>query len=239
MTWVDELSTIKRHWLLRNSNIPPRFIGVGREFITESSGTYPTEIDEWLTLVTEGNIIKRIGGLGTTGVGLLFDGDPGRGKTTHAVSIIQEFIRAIPDDDSEAKRILGVAASDTYGVGLKVALYLTFPEFLSRKKSLIDADSESRRELHNVIEGYHGRSNYDWLNVRLLVLDDLGKEYGSKYDNTSFDEVLRSRYDRGLPTIITTNTPLENWESTYGRPMASFAKEAFIRVPLGSTDLRG
>ena len=36
----------------------------------------------------------------------------------------------------------------------------------------------------------------------------LGKEYGSKYDDSSFDEILRLRYDKSLPTIVTTNVAL-------------------------------
>ena len=70
------------------------------------------------------------------------------------------------------------------------------------------------------------------------MIDDLGKEYGSKYDDTSFDEILRLRYDKALPTIVTTNVRLENWEAEYREAMASFAQEAFIRVPIVGADLR-
>jgi hypothetical protein len=42
-----------------------------------------------------------------------------------------------------------------------------------------------------------------------------------------------------LPTIVTTNVRLENWESQYSEAMASFANEAFIRVPILGSDLRG
>jgi len=88
------------------------------------------------------------------------------------------------------------------------------------------------------MDGLHGRAKEDWLNVRVLVLDDLGKEYGSKYTDSTFDEILRSRYDKGLPTIITTNVRLEDWEEKYSLAMESFANEAFIRVSLNGDDLR-
>jgi DNA replication protein DnaC len=116
---------------------------------------------------------------------------------------------------------------------------MTYPEFLSRKKSTFDADGEDKREMNYEIDGLHGRSKFDWLNVRILVIDDLGKEYGSKYDDTSFDEILRLRYDKGLPTIVTTNVRLENWEGKYGEAMGSFANEAFVRVPIIGADMRG
>jgi DNA replication protein DnaC len=76
------------------------------------------------------------------------------------------------------------------------------------------------------------------MNVRVLVLDDLGKEYGSKYDDYSFDDILRSRYDKGLPTIVTTNKSREAWGTAYSEAMGSFAHEAFVRVKLVGEDLR-
>jgi DNA replication protein DnaC len=129
-------------------------------------------------------------------------------------------------------------ASD-YGLNARPIYYMTYPEFLSKKKSTFDADPEDKKQMVYEIDGLHGRSKVDFLNVRLLVIDDLGKEYGSKYDDTSFDEILRSRYDKALPTIVTTNVMLENWQDKYGEAMASFAQEAFVRVPIVGSDLRG
>jgi DNA replication protein DnaC len=184
-----------------------------------------------------GQVIKQIGHIGVNGVGLLFDGGPGIGKTTHAVVAAMEFVRRLPDTDAEAAKVLGMSASD-FGLGARPVYYMTYPEFLSRKKATFDSDFEDKKHSVYEIDGFHGRSKFDWLNVRILVIDDLGKEYGSKYDDSSFDEILRLRYDKALPTIITTNVKLENWEAEYKEAMASFANEAFIRVPIVGADLR-
>jgi DNA replication protein DnaC len=170
-------------------------------------------------------------------VGLLFDGIAGLGKTTHAVTSLMEVVRRLPEDDAKAREVFKMKPSD-FGMRSRPIYYLTFPEFLSRKKALIDTSNESRRDLYEEMEGFHGRAKDDSLNVRILVLDDLGKEYGSKYDDTSFDEVLRSRYDKALPTIITTNVAREDWKTQYGPAMGSFAFEAFHRVPILGKDLR-
>ena len=237
---VTALPSQKRQWILRNSNIPSRFMGLEPQDIEKKTGGFPQEITDWIADVIDQQVIKKIGGLGTTGVGLLFDGAPGLGKTTHAVTTVMEIIRHLPEDKDEIAGILGYAPSvfNTDGYSLRPIYYMTFPEFLSRKKALIDADPESRQEMFQEMEGFHGRAKDDFLNVRILVLDDLGKEYGSKYDDTSFDEVLRSRYDRGLPTIITTNVPRDNWAKQYGEAMGSFAFEAFHRVAILGKDLR-
>lgn len=229
---ISEISPLKRQWLYRNSNIPRRFWGLEPSDLVEHNGEFPVMIEKWIGWCLDGVVIKAVGGLGKTGVGLLFDGAPGLGKTTHAVTTLMELIRRLPD--SRVDEVFGGKAD----FSMRPVYYMTFPEFLSRKKALIDADSESRAELYREMEGFHGRAKEDWLNVRVLVLDDLGKEYGSKYDDTSFDEILRARYDKGLPTIITTNVMRDNWAAQYGAAMGSFVHEAFRQVVIVGKDLR-
>jgi len=232
---IESLSPFKRHWILRNSNIPRRFLGLEP---SDMLSEFPETVVDWLDEIVTGNVIKQIGGLGLTGVGLLFDGGPGLGKTTHAVVAAMEFIKQLPEDEDTAKKVLAYKSGSDYGMLSRPIYYLTYPEFLSRKKAMFDADADEKREMNREMEGFHGRAKEDWLNVRLLILDDLGKEYGSNYDNTSFDEILRSRYDRALPTIVTTNEMLENWGAKYSKAMESFANEAFQRVRLVNKDLR-
>jgi DNA replication protein DnaC len=236
---LAELSALKRHWLLRNSNIPRRFLGLDPSDIQATVGEFSPAIDKWLEKVLAGETIKRIGGIGTTGVGLLFDGSPGIGKTTHAVVTAMELVRRLPDEPDDAKAVLAYQGED-FGMASRPIYYMTYPEFLSRKKSMIDADPESKRVMFQEMEGFHGRAADDTLNVRVLILDDLGKEYkGAGFNDASFDEILRSRYDKGLPTIITTNVSREKWATQYGEAMGSFAYEAFKRVRLiGGEDLR-
>jgi DNA replication protein DnaC len=232
---INSLSPMKKFWLLKNSNIPRRFLGFGPEDTEEKSGPFPGVLDAWIDDVLEGKIIKGVGNIGTTGVGLLFDGSPGIGKTTHAVVAAMEVVKRIPEED-----IARVFHYDQSQVGhtIRPIYYTTYPEFLSKKKSTFDAAPEDRREMNYELDGLHGRSKFDWLNVRILIIDDLGKEYGSKYDDTSFDEILRIRYDKGLPTIVTTNVLLDQWADKYGEAMGSFANEAFIKVNMIGDDKR-
>jgi DNA replication protein DnaC len=232
---LGELSTLKRQWLFRNSNIPRRFMGLEPSDISKTTGVFPAVVTDWLQEAYEGKRIKGVGGLGRNGVGLLFDGKPGLGKTTHAVVTAMEFVRNMPED--EAHKILAVAPGESL-MSMRPIYYLTYPEFLSRKKGLMDANDDVKGNLYREMEGFHGRAKEDHLNVRLLILDDLGKEYGSSYNDSSFDEILRSRYDKALPTIVTTNVRMENWDTQYSEAMHSFAHEAFRRVVLVGKDLR-
>lgn len=233
---MTDLTPQKRHWI-KTSNMPIRYDGWTKERIVQDTGKFPVEIDEWLDQMLAGEIIQNAGGLGSCGVGMMFDGGPGEGKTTHAAVAAMEFVRRLPDDEDELRKLFHAKHSD-FGRQFKVLHFLTFPEFLAIKKQAFDAEPDERRELNRVMEGFHGRAKEDWLNVRLLVIDDLGKESNTAYNDASFDELLRSRYDKGLPTIVTTNVMRENWALQYSEAMGSFAFEAFHRVRIQNKDLR-
>lgn len=234
---ITDLSYLKQRWILNTSNIPHRFIGMEPSDVVKRTGQFPEEIEDWLTDVLAGDSIKKIGGLGTTGVGLLFDGDAGLGKTTHSVITVMELIRRLPEDDAKIRSLFKYK-NDDYGTSSRPIYYLTVPDFMTRKKAMIDAEPSDRREMQLYMEGLHGRSTMDHLNVRVLVLDDLGKELKSDYNAAGFDELLRSRYDNGLPTLVTTNLAITKWKDKYGEAMESFAHEAFRRVIIGESDLR-
>ena len=139
---LDTLPSLHRHWLLRNSNIPSRFLGV--EF-SDLNTKCPAEVADWLVDALSGSVIKQVGGLGLTGVGLLLDGGPGLGKTTMAVISAMEFVRRLPSDDIESRKILKYSKTDDYGMLSRPIYYLTYPEFLSLKKSNFDAEPDEKR----------------------------------------------------------------------------------------------
>lgn len=75
--------------------------------------------------------------------------------------------------------------------------------------------------------------------VRLLVLDDVGKEHrtASGWAVSFFEDLIRERSYEGWPTIITTNLYPDQWKATYGDSCESFFHEAFdhllIESPVG------
>jgi DNA replication protein DnaC len=157
-------------------------------------------------------------------------GAPGHGKTTIALSVIQEMMTTFP---------LEVFLPSENKVMIRPCYFITFNDLIELRGRLMDDPTDSDRLL---FDGIHGEAKDDAYNVRVLVLDDVGKEHesGTTWQKTMLHQVLRTRFNNGLPTIITTNMPLNAWTGKYGEATESFAREAFMYLSLDSNkgDLR-
>jgi DNA replication protein DnaC len=164
---------------------------------------------DWVSTVKAGGVIKSPGSP-LAGLGLLLLGSPGHGKTTLASVALQSLITDIPGD-----------------VRNPIGGFIDYPGLLRLKKSTWDDETDEKAQLK--LDKIYGDAGT--LNMGVLVLDDVGKEYRTKnqWAENVLDELLRSRFNKGLPTIVTSNTGLEEWNK-YGDPMESFINEAFALV---------
>lgn len=199
---------------ITSANLPMKTIGM--EFSDLDYSPALVGAKNWIEHVREGKIIQALGEK-TCGLGLLFTGDPGHGKTTLASVVLQELIRTMPriswgDPDASMRR--PVYFSD-------------YPKLLRLQKSQWSDEKSEENQL--LLDSMYGEAGREY-NIRVLVIDDLGKEYRttSGWAENTFDALLRARFNAGLPTIITSNVSLLNWGKVYGEAMASFAHESFI-----------
>ena len=208
---------------LRRSGLATRFQGKFLADLTCSASVL-TECD--------GLVDRMIRSEPPYGVGMILWGSPGRGKTTIAAAALSEALLRIPREtlgrcfDSDAKR---------------PGFYITYAEFIQTYQSSWDTSNPSQAEDASLIQDlfYRNRSDDHW-NTRLLVLDDVGKEHKGKtgFNVSTLHDLLRSRYDKSAPTIITTNLAPSDWEASYGDAMASFIREAFRMVNVSGKDQR-
>jgi DNA replication protein DnaC len=220
MIALDTLGPSIRKQIM-NSGVP--FKSMGMEFSDLEDTPAKVATMEWVSTVQAGGVIKSPGSP-LSGLGLLYIGSPGHGKTTLASVALQELIRTMPGDMRKP-----------------VGEFMDYPSFLRLKKASW-ADDEDKAVNQLKLDKIYGTSGT--LNVDVLVLDDVGKEYRtqSQWAENVLDELLRARFNRGLPTIVTSNTPVEEW-GKYGDPMESFISEAFgliiVKAPRGDRRKNG
>ena len=140
------------------------------------------------------------------GMGLLFHGNKGNGKTMLAVILM--------------KQLLANSGVDGY--------FTTFNNFLD-----------------NFAAGWRDDVNRRWFekrvrNVPFLVVDDMGKEHQGRTDMAAaaVDTVFRSRTQNLLPTIITTNLSLHDFERSYSSGVMSLLSETSLTHEFTGEDWR-
>lgn len=157
------------------------------------------------------------------GLGLTFIGPPGVGKTMLASVVMREVALAHVGSERYSGRSIEMASW--------IGMYHRKFE-LSRKTD--------DPEVHNLwLRLYKGlesiRSRYTF-----VLLDDVGKEYesGSGWSTATFDELLRFRFNQGLPTILTSNLDLEEWTPRYSSSLESFLHQSSIIIGIDGPDQR-
>ena len=72
----------------------------------------------------------------------------------------------------------------------------------------------------------------------LLIIDDLGTEFTTPFAVSCLYNLLNTRQNKGLPTIISTNLTIEEFEKRYNRQIASRLRGSYVRVPFLGEDIR-
>jgi DNA replication protein DnaC len=228
MFTLDTVKVRRRTWL-QIASIPKARLGWTLDDCKDAPKTVLEDIRKWLKAVNDGKIILATG-KPHCGRGLLLYGQPGRGKTTLALAAIQDMLLDFP---------LKTFMPSDGKVLIRPCYFATFNDILDLKGQLIgNSDLEEEQRLY---DGMLGNCKEDAYNIRVLILDDLGKEHASLsgWQSSILHHVLRTRFNNGLPTIVTTNIARDDWAESYGEATGSFVKEAFVYITVdGDRDLR-
>lgn len=224
---LDKQKMRRRSWI-KAASIPRSKLGWTLEDCTDSDPEDILEILGWVSIFNEGSVVRASGNR-YCGRGLLLAGLPGRGKSTVAAATIQSIMLNSP---------LQAFDVPEESVLIRPCYFMTFNDVLALQGRMMDSPTDWEEVLYYGILG----EAHDPYNIRVLVIDDVGKEHASLsgWQKNVLHHVLRTRYNQGLPTIVTTNVMLEDWNSLYGDATESFAKEAFTYLPMVTSkgDLR-
>lgn len=221
---IDKLTLGRKSWL-KLANIPAKFVGWKLEDCVDLSESSQKELQGWVSKVKTGFVIRAYGGK-MCGRGLLFAGSPGLGKSTVGAALLQEMITTFP-----------LKSFDTESKALSRPVYFTsYTGLISLRGQIISGDYEERE--YKLWHGILGDCKDDSFNIRVLVIDDVGAEhnYTSGWQKSLLHEVLRGRYEKGLPTIITSNTNPKDWKDLYSPATQSFLNEAFFQIRLATDE---
>jgi DNA replication protein DnaC len=223
---LEDLSDPKRRRWLRRANIPSIYLGrtIGDLLPYANDKVVRSDIHEWITSVRAGAVIKGYP------QGLAFYGKPGHGKTALALAIVQELLAN--SRSSELGAMWCPADPGALSAVFRPVWYGYYPEILALAKKAMNGDAEATA----LEDALFGRSTNTDEHVRVLVLDDLGKEHrtNSKWAENYFDHLLRTRFYGGYTTLLTSNVDRDEWATYYGNVMDSFCDEAFYAIAIAS-----
>ena len=225
---VEDLKVRRRTWV-KMAGIPLARLGWTLSDCGDVKPDTLNKIKTWISAANQGMFI-RAACQTSCGKGLMLYGTPGHGKTTIALATLQEVMTTFSLEAFDVKE------NSTL---IRPCYFITYSGLLDLKGSQMEGWSEDEEIIY---EGIMGECANDAYNIRVLVLDDVGREHASLsgWQKNMLHHVLRTRFNNGLPTIVTTNIKREDWAGLYGDSTESFVHEIFSYLPVESSrgDLR-
>jgi DNA replication protein DnaC len=157
-------------------------------------------------------------------------------------------LRQICDSYIEAheqlvNRGIGIILSGSFGTGKTMAMNLLLKDLVHAGYSCFGTTFTGMVEMFT--SGWRSASDQrrfeqKIVNSKILLLDDLGKEFRTKTNlaESTFDSVLRRRVQDGKPTLLTTNMLLAEMETGYGAAIFSLLREVSITEEVTGEDFR-
>jgi DNA replication protein DnaC len=141
--------------------------------------------------------------------GLYLYGRTGTGKTLLSCIILNEMIRL-------------------YQIPVKYAKISR--DILGKIRDTFNPQSEYYGEGRKIEE--------ELANIEILVIDDFGVQKDSPWVNNVLYDLIDSRYEKNLLTILTSNEPMDSWKEISNGRVFSRLKEMCLEIHLDAEDYR-
>jgi DNA replication protein DnaC len=144
---------------------------------------------------------------------------------------VKDYVKNLAQNKEQGK---GLYLYGTTGTGKSyVACYVLEQALLNKYSAFFCTVEQYKRALFDKDEDYINEVNES----DFTLIDDYGREF---YDTKGFidsqvDELLRYRYDRNKPTLITSNISVQHIEDLR---IKSILSDAYIKLPFECADYR-
>lgn len=98
--------------------------------------------------------------------------------------------------------------------------------------------SKIERERFGRSDEPDGTTEEKLLNCDLLILDDLGAEFSTQFTVSAIYNIINTRINSGMPTIISTNLEYDEIEKKYTQRIASRIIGNFVTIEFCGEDIR-
>jgi DNA replication protein DnaC len=162
------------------------------------------------------------------------------GADAKALQMISDYLE---NSGYYVNRGMGLLFHGTHGSGKTMLTTILIKQLLA--EGVDGYFTTFNNLLDNFASGWRDDENRKWFekrvrNAPLLVIDDIGKENKNLNNmaTNAVDGVLRSRVQNSLPTIITTNLSLNEFERSYSSGVMSLVSETSLTHEFQGDDWR-
>ena len=157
----------------------------------------------------------------------LFYGRPGKAKTMMACAALNEFQDRWHVPSNVPDSCLTVLRQERWPIYfIQMAELVALHLRSMRLEGLVTKglkDPAEYLEIDQLLQDLEGR-------VEALVIDDVGKEHRTStgYAEDVFDLLVRTRHNKGLLTVLTSNLPITRWSGEYSDSMESLVRRSAL-----------
>ncbi len=163
-----------------------------------------------------------------------------------ALNKAKEYVIRFNEFETEGKGLLltGQVGTGKTHLSAAIANYLMFKKYVPVKFGNVTSLLSEIKETYNDEENKkanketEGKIIKSLSSVRLLIIDDLGKEKSTDWSNTIIYTIINNRYENYKPTIVTTNLSIKELENRIGDASVSRLIEMCDGIKMDGFDYR-
>ncbi len=158
-----------------------------------------------------------------------------------------DHVYAVIKNYSRKDNIYGLYLYGRTGTGKTLLSCIILNELIRLYQIPVKYAKISRDILGKIRDTFNPQSDYygegrkieeELANIEVLVIDDFGVQKDSPWVNNVLYDLIDTRYEKNLLTILTSNEPMDSWKEISNGRVFSRLKEMCLEIHLDAEDYR-